>query len=322
MKISTFSKEIPLKLMIPFAIFFFPTFLFILFLKIVQKFQNFHQKHICTLLEPSNCSYYFQQGHKNTVTSVAISPKQPNLVFTAALDCCIIEWDLLTGKKIIISKGKKIKSSANKEKKEKKGKTKAKKPQKQKKPQKNEVILPKTDDHTDAILCLDVSNDGRFLASAGKDKVIKIWDIATKKFLFQFDHAHSSVITSVSFNKLKVGKTSSSSSTNDQDDDDEKVGGKNEFTVDFQKETNALASSSTDLTLKMWDVDDQMFYQTLHGHEGALLGVDCITRNIVVTSSLSFFSHIVYFCSHNEISTQIQALTPQSVFGKLRKKHN
>jgi len=53
--------------------------------------------------------------------------------------------------------------------------------------------------HDDTIFDLSVSNDGRFLATAGGDRLVKIWELATQSEIARIE-AHSPQVLTVAFN--------------------------------------------------------------------------------------------------------------------------
>jgi len=87
---------------------------------------------------------FFIKGHKKAITSLQWMPDDRSIV-TTGKDCCIIRWDLESEKKMIIMG--------------------------QKHQDRN---LP---GHFDEPLCSAVSSTGKFLLTAGKDRVVRVWDI-------------------------------------------------------------------------------------------------------------------------------------------------
>src|SRR5207253_1763209 len=63
--------------------------------------------------------------------------------------------------------------------------------------------------HVDGISSVAVDRDGMHLASGGKDGEVKIWDIASGKFISTLKQAHSSMVTSMSWGQdfLITGST-------------------------------------------------------------------------------------------------------------------
>lgn len=85
----------------------------------------------------------FLKGHKKAITAMEWSHDNKSL-FTASKDCCLIQWDLESQKKLIY-KGEKH----------------------------NRAIQG----HYDEPLAMAVSPNGKYLVSGGKDRVVRIWDI-------------------------------------------------------------------------------------------------------------------------------------------------
>jgi ribosomal RNA-processing protein 9 len=102
-----------------------------------------------------------KKGHQLSTTCTVISPDE-KFVFSSSKDCTIIkcsffpsfllilQGELETGKKLHQFHGHKFKE---------------------------------TDGHTDQVYALAISSDGKFLASAGLDKLIKIWDPTKDTFV-------------------------------------------------------------------------------------------------------------------------------------------
>jgi WD40 repeat protein len=92
--------------------------------------------------------------------------------------------------------------------------------------------------HKGAVTAVAFSPDDRLLASAGADKTIKVWDLATGRLKRSID-AHSDRVSSIS----------------------------------FSPSGERVASASLDKTVKVWDVASGRELQCLEGHKGGVLGV-------------------------------------------------
>ena len=90
---------------------------------------------------------------------------------------------------------------------------------------------------------LSFSPDGRILACDGKGKSIRLFDVATGACIQSFQ-GHQGAITCLAFST---------------------------------KETQLLASGSTDSTIRLWDRTTNREHATLHGHFGAVYSLDIST---------------------------------------------
>ena len=86
------------------------------------------------------------KAHQLPITSVAITEDE-KYIFSASKDCSVVKWNLEAGKKEFLIKGLRKGTTG-------KG-------------------------HADHINDISVSSDGKFLATAGKDKKLFIWDAKT-----------------------------------------------------------------------------------------------------------------------------------------------
>lgn len=86
-----------------------------------------------------------------------------------------------------------------------------------------------------------MSSDEKYIVSAGKDKIIRIWDMRSNESIGQLT-GHFGSVTGVA----------------------------------FQAGTYQLYSSSLDRTVKVWDVSEASFVDTLYGHEGEVHCVDAM----------------------------------------------
>lgn len=93
------------------------------------------------VLDPST----FAKGHINSVTCIRVG--KDGSIYTASKDCCIIVWDPVTLKKTKILKGFRHNR--------------------------------KTGTHFDEILAMDITDDSKFLATGGKDRIIRLWNGTT-----------------------------------------------------------------------------------------------------------------------------------------------
>ncbi|XP_059153379.1 U3 small nucleolar RNA-interacting protein 2-like isoform X2 [Physella acuta] len=158
------------------------------------------------------------RGHSLSVTAIVITPDD-KFVFTASKDCNICKWNLSTGLKEKTIRGGK------------KG----------------------TEDvhigHTEHILCLAISSDGKFLAAGGLCSMIKLWNPVDCSFIHKFK-GHRGPVTGLS----------------------------------FRKGTHTLFSCSADKVVKVWSVDDLAYVETLFGHNSPITGIDSLTRDRAITS--------------------------------------
>jgi WD40 repeat protein len=127
--------------------------------------------------------------------------------------------------------------------------------------------------HSEAVMPVAFSPNGKILASGSTDKTIKLWDVQTGA-LKQTLNGHSNGVHSLEFSP--DGTTLASGS------DDKTIRlwnaqtgalkqtltGHNSavHTIAFSPDGNTLASGSTDKTIKVWDVHTGALKQTLTGH--------------------------------------------------------
>lgn len=158
------------------------------------------------------------RGHGLPVTAVVISPDD-KFVFTASKDCNICKWNLQTGLKVKTVKGGR------------KG----------------------TEDvhigHTDHILCMAISSDGKYLAVGDMNNMVKLWNAEDCSFIHKFK-GHRGPVTGVS----------------------------------FRKGAHTLYSCSSDRVVKVWNVDELAYVETLFGHNSPITGIDSLTRDRAITS--------------------------------------
>ena len=111
--------------------------------------------------------------------------------------------------------------------------------------------------HNDSILCMDVSSDGKYLVTGGNDKIIYIWSTLDNSLLGKFVQHRDAV------SGLK-----------------------------FRKGTNELFSCSFDRTVKVWNVDELSYVETLYlfffynrfGHQDKITCIDALGRDRCITT--------------------------------------
>ncbi|KAJ3141048.1 pre-rRNA processing protein [Geranomyces variabilis] len=105
--------------------------------------------------------------------------------------------------------------------------------------------------HNDHILAVAASADGQFVATGGRDKSINIWSVATNKLLTSFTQ-HRDAVTGLTFRKVSG--------------------------------SNTLYSCSQDRTIKLWNVDEMSYVETLYGHQDHVTAIDTLTRERCITA--------------------------------------
>jgi ribosomal RNA-processing protein 9 len=182
--------------------------------RVAETFQN-------KIQDKWSLNHKFYRGHNGSLTAVTFG-KDDNTFWTSSKDCSIIRWNI-NGKKEKKYPGRK----ANRQEIKQKGGAKKSIPV----------------GHYDEILTLAASDDGRFLVSGGRDRVLHIWDATTNEILDTFK-GHRDIITSIC----------------------------------FQKKSRTLFSGSFDRSIKIWNLDEMTFVDTLFGHQSYVLSLDCLRK--------------------------------------------
>ncbi|TRM66987.1 WD40-repeat-containing domain protein [Schizophyllum amplum] len=179
------------------------------------------------------------RGHRFSVTS-AVASDSAEFLYTAGKEGSIIKWDLRNGAKqktmFKVRPDVKGKGKADV-----KGKGKA-------------VPDASIRGHTDEVLALALSSDGKYLASAGKDRRVCVWDAETGEWIKGF-----------------IGH----------------LGHKDSIScLAFRKGSHQLYSGSFDRTLKVYDLSpDVMGYvETLFGHQDVVLAIDALRGETCVSA--------------------------------------
>ncbi|KAN0094791.1 WD40-repeat-containing domain protein [Tylopilus felleus] len=167
------------------------------------------------------------RGHRLSVTS-AVATEDAKYLFTASKDGAINKWDLRTGRKITTFYKKRL---------DPKGKGKERE---------NPFHI---EGHTDEVLALAVSSNGQYLASAGKDKKLGVWDIEKNEWVKGFG-GHKDLISSLA----------------------------------FRKGTLQLYSGSFDRTAKLFDLSVMGYVETLFGHQDTIVSIDALRGETAVTA--------------------------------------
>ena len=145
--------------------------------------------------------------------------------------------------------------------------------------------------HFNRINSLQFSPDGKFLASAGHDNQIKLWNLETKEV--EELTGHGGAVTSLSFHPK--GHTLASAS------DDEtirlwsletrdliqsiKADQEQISSIAFSSDGKTLASAGFDHTIKLWDAPSGTLIQTLKGHRGAVTSLSFSRDGKVLASA-------------------------------------
>ena len=102
--------------------------------------------------------------------------------------------------------------------------------------------------HTQDIVCVAASQDGKFVVTGGKDNKIVVWNAETLEVLTVFKQ-HRATVTGLV----------------------------------FRRGTNELYSSSADRTVKLWSLNELAYVETLFGHQDEVVGIAALSGERCVT---------------------------------------
>lgn len=159
----------------------------------------------------------FLKGHISTVTCVAVN-SEGTLCVTGSKDCSLLVWNLATLTKHLLIKGLKHDR--------------------------------RTGGHFDEVLCVRFSDDGKFLISSGKDRLVKVWSGKTFELVHVFK-GHRDSVTGLA----------------------------------VQKDHNVLFSVSADRAVNVWNLNEMLLMNTLYGHQRSITAVDSFHSERLVTAS-------------------------------------
>lgn len=190
-------------------------------------------------------------GHKGAVTGVALSADS-STVFSCSKDNSLISWDAETGAKTFL------------------------------KPMWTQGGDGALKSHDGELLAVACTSDPRFVACAGRDSMVRVFDVRSGTQIKALA-GHRGAVTCLA----------------------------------FQKNTNTLFSGSEDRCVKQWDLNEMGYLETLFGHQESVNALDCWSREQPVSASgdrtvrvfkVAQQSHLV-FRGHQSAVDAVQAIS-------------
>ncbi|RLN92998.1 hypothetical protein BBJ28_00016427 [Nothophytophthora sp. Chile5] len=160
----------------------------------------------------------FLKGHRLPVTSLCLL-EDGKTAFSAAKDGSLLRWDLAAQKKTRLSL-----------------------------PKDDVAAETATTDKQRCVLALAVSSDGKYLASGGRDKLVRVWDVEKNELQESFS-GHRDAISALA----------------------------------FRLRSHSLFSGSLDRSIKHWNLTEMGYVETLFGHQGEVNGLDSLYKERVVS---------------------------------------
>mmetsp|Transcript_17604 Transcript_17604/g.29724 ORF Transcript_17604/g.29724 Transcript_17604/m.29724 type:complete len:204 (-) Transcript_17604:319-930(-) len=105
--------------------------------------------------------------------------------------------------------------------------------------------------HWDEVSTFTISQNGKFLISGGKDKMVRVWDIHNQKQIQSFK-GHRDTITGAK----------------------------------FDKENDQFYTVSNDRSLKVWNIREMMYMDSHYGHQSNILDLDSYSKDRVISCGL------------------------------------
>eukprot|EP00953_Heterococcus_sp_UTEX-ZZ885_P033026 17209-Heterococcus_DN1.PRE.3 len=162
-------------------------------------------------------------GHKLAVTCVALTGDD-STAFSGSKDNSVLKWDVETGHRTQLCArwSKKLPGGA-----------------------KNTVQA-----HSNEVLAVTVSTDGRYLVAGGRDKLVRVWDCRTDEMIETFT-GHRDAVSCLA----------------------------------FRHNSYSLYSGSFDRCIKHWSLAEMSYLETLFGHQSEINAIDAFRRERAVTGS-------------------------------------
>jgi WD40 repeat protein len=135
--------------------------------------------------------------------------------------------------------------------------------------------------HGSEVMCVTYSPDGRRIASGGRDRTIRIWDVADGR-QGQVLRGHSGAVLAVAFSPdgrrlASVGEDELTIRIWDVEGGQslQELSGHRHHvrSVAFSPDGSRLATAGYDMMIRVWDVADGRSLRTLAGHSGSIWGV-------------------------------------------------
>jgi ribosomal RNA-processing protein 9 len=115
----------------------------------------------------------------------------------------------------------------------------------------DDVTLEKKKKHSDkdkCVLALAVSSDGKYLASGGHDKLVRVWNVDKNELEESFS-GHRDAVSALA----------------------------------FRLRSHSLFSASFDRSIKHWNLTEMGYVETLFGHQSEINGLDALYKERVVS---------------------------------------
>jgi ribosomal RNA-processing protein 9 len=165
------------------------------------------------------------RGHQLSVTAIAVADDEAS-VFTGSKDCSVLKWDVETGTRIAMMGRNGLP----------KGET-------------PEPGSKRTHQNQAEVLAVAASTDGKFVACAGRDKLVHVFDTRSCELLQSFK-GHQDAITSLA----------------------------------FRHNTHTLFSGGLDRVIKNWNLDHMEYVESLYGHQSEVFGLDSMHNDRCVSA--------------------------------------
>ncbi|WFD34171.1 pre-rRNA processing protein [Malassezia cuniculi] len=212
------------------------------------------------------------RGHRAAVTAACGSDGSP-VFFSADKSGRIIEWSLRDGRQVAVLPASGTESAPESHtsgaaRRRAHARMKGKFPVDANGPKKMHIFegcipLSAGEGHTKAVLSLSLSNDGRYLASAGRDKRIGVWYIAPHTTP---ERARQGAVERTRWLRALTGHKDAVR------------------TVAFRQGSLELFSASYDRTVKLFDVSQLSYIETLFGHQESIMDLACLRAERAVSA--------------------------------------